>query len=318
MIERIANIAGACLAEAARGETGFDPAIAFARDITPAGRLPGPVSAGGKCRLLPCLDGWLAVSLARAEDVDAVPAWLGIEPDADVWSDVAGALAQRSCGDALDRAILLHLPVARVGEAVSLPNSALRAGPARGGGRVIDFSALWAGPYCGALLAEAGWEVIRIESPSRPDPTAATMPDLDRRLNGRKRRVRLPVDKALGLIAEADMIITSGRPHALARLGLSEAALAEINPGLLWIAITAHGWRGPGAMRVGFGDDCAAAGGLVEWADGVPLFIGDALADPLTGIMAATLAIEAAAAGQTGVLDVPLAGVAAHFAQAVR
>src|SRR3546814_9227938 len=98
------------------------------------------------------------------------------------------------------------------------------------------------------------------------------------------------------MVAEARVLITSGRPHALARLGLDEARVFNANPALLWIAITAHGWSGEAALRVGFGDDCAAAGGLVSWDEDDPRFIGDALADPLTGLFAATLALEALAA----------------------
>ena len=119
------------------------------------------------------------------------------------------------------------------------------------------------------------------------------------------------------MIGEARVLITSARPHALARLGLDEARLFQINPDLLWIAITAHGWSGDAAMRVGFGDDCAAAGGLVRWDDGAPRFLGDALADPLTGMTAATFALEALAKGKGGLLDVSLARTAATFAKAM-
>ena len=51
-----------------------------------------------------------------------------------------------------------------------------------------------------------------------------------------------------------------------------------LNPDLLWIAITGHGWAGAAGLRIGFGDDCAAAGGLVEWHNDIPRFMGDALA----------------------------------------
>jgi crotonobetainyl-CoA:carnitine CoA-transferase CaiB-like acyl-CoA transferase len=97
---------------------------------------------------------------------------------------------------------------------------------------------------------------------------------------------------------------------------LTPEALFARNPALLWIAITAHGFTGPDAMRVGFGDDCAAAGGLIGWIDGQPHFLGDALADPLTGLHAARLALECLAEGQGGLLDVALAPTAARFAMA--
>ena len=183
----------------------------------------------------------------------------------------------------------------------------------------LDLSALWAGPYCGGLLAEAGHRVIKIESPDRPDPTAHHTPGLDVRINGRKERLSLALNgpELLSMIDGARVMITSARPHALARLGLDEERVFARNPNLLWIAITAHGWRGDAAMRVGFGDDCAAAGSLLRWEDDRPLFIGDALADPLTGIMAATLAMEALEGQKAGLLDIALARTAATFARKI-
>ena len=63
-------------------------------------------------------------------------------------------------------------------------------------GIVLDLSALWAGPYCGALLAAAGHAVVKVESEGRPDPTRLHTPQLDARLNGNKRRVSAEIDGA--------------------------------------------------------------------------------------------------------------------------
>jgi crotonobetainyl-CoA:carnitine CoA-transferase CaiB-like acyl-CoA transferase len=144
-------------------------------------------------------------------------------------------------------------------------------------------------------------------------------PELDHRLNGCKQKTTLALtDPAiLHLIDRASVLITSGRPHALARAGLEPEQLFARNPGLLWVAITAHGAIGDQAMRVGFGDDCAAAGGLLEWEDGKPSFMGDALADPCCGLIAAIAALESVAEGQAGMLDVSLAGCAAWVADAM-
>ncbi len=70
----------------------------------------GPVSCGGSCHLLPCADGWLAVSLPRDEDMELVPAWLGLEPDGGkgtltppaAWQAVGRALAGRSAAEVSD------------------------------------------------------------------------------------------------------------------------------------------------------------------------------------------------------------------------
>lgn len=311
--------AGARLVTAARGRIAFDPRRALSRHDDLALGEPGIWSPNRHCRLIACRDGWIAVSLARAEDRDMIPAWTGAGFDDDPWEAVIANAAGRDTAEMVANSTMLHLPVARVGEAEPPPLQQLCGGGKRDG-PVIDLSALWAGPYCGGLLAEAGFDVVKIDNPERPDPTSVHTPHLDACLNGRKRRLTMEFEseKLSERIAAARILITAARPHALARLGLDEERLFAINPGLLWIAITAHGWRGEAAMRVGFGDDCAAAGGLIGLEGEEPRFMGDALADPLTGLTAATLALEAVEAGRCGLLDVPLAGTAATFAGALR
>lgn len=307
--------AGDRLVTASNGRIAFDPRRALSRRDDLSLGEPGLWSPNRHCRLVPCRDGWMAVSLARDDDRDLVPAWTGAGFGDEPWEALIAAAARRTAAEMVAAGAELHLPVAIVGEAQPLATPTLT--PAKpGDGVVLDLSALWAGPYCGALLAEAGHAVLKVESPSRPDPTPLHTPKLDARLNGGKQRLRMALDapELLSMIGMARVLITSARPHALARQGFDEARLFALNPGLLWVAITAHGWTGEAAMRVGFGDDCAAAGGLVHWEDGVPRFIGDALADPLTGMMAATLALDALTAGHSGLLDVSLARTAASFA----
>lgn len=307
--------AGRRLVAASDGRIAFDPRRALSRgDDLPLGE-PGLWSPNRHCRLVACRDAWIAVSLARSDDRALIPAWTGARFDDDPWDAVETSAANRASADMVGAGVALHLPVSRVGEAAPLDPPQLE-GRNPVDGPVVDLSALWAGPYCGGLLAEAGLAVEKIEDPGRPDPTPAHMPNLDARLNGGKQRFTLPLasDAVLDRIAAARVLITSARPHALARLGLDEERLFALNPGLLWIAITAHGWHGDAGWRVGFGDDCAAAGGLVGWEYDTPCFLGDALADPLTGLTAATLALEALAAGRSGLLDVSLARTAAHFA----
>ncbi|MBB6253363.1 CoA transferase [Nitrospirillum iridis] len=295
----------------------IEPDQLLRRDVCLGLGLPGRWSPNRRCRLVATRDGWLAVNLARAADVDTVPAWLETVPDMDPWTAVDSVLPTRATTDLLARAILLHLPVTRVGEAMADWPVLRHARPrAAGTFKVVDLSALWAGPLAGGLLAAAGADVVKVESSARPDPTSQRTPVLDRWLNGGKRRVHLALaSRAVqGLIDEADVLITAGRPHALARAGLTPERLFSANPGLLWIAITAHGWMGDAGLRVGFGDDCAAAGGLLGWDDGAPRFLGDALADPCTGLIAAVVALEARRAGQGGLLDVSLGGSAAWIA----
>lgn len=312
------SAAGDRLVAASHGRIAFDARRALSRrDDLKLGEA-GSVSPNGHCRLIRCRGSWIAVSLARPEDRELVAAWTGAGFNDEPWHAVETSAAGRTASEMVDSGTQLHLPVSSVSEAAPLAPPSLAEG-AWGEGVVLDLSALWAGPYCGGLLAEAGHEVIKVESEARPDPTSLHTPKLDARLNGCKQLLRLPLDSSelLSRIAEARVLITSARPHALARLGLSPDRLFAINPGLLWVAITSHGWYGDAAMRVGFGDDSAAAGGLVGWSDGEPHFLGDALADPLTGLTAATLALEAMDQGRSGLLDVALARTAASFREAL-
>lgn len=287
---------------------GLTPVELLARDAPGGLAEPGLTSANRHCHLLRCADGWLALNLAREDDRDLIPALC------EGGADLADYAAAQPAAALLARAIELQLPAALPGE--SLPQPLVEPVIARVPGLVVDLSALWAGPLCAGLLARAGARVVRIESLGRPDPTAQGSPRLDSLLNGGKER--LPLDLRTGegraalrdLLARAEVLVTSARPAALARLGLEP----ERFPHLSWAAITAHGWTGAGAQRVGFGDDCAVAGGLLRRENGEPRFLGDALADPLTGLEAA----RAVLAGQRGLIDLAMARVAASYAQILK
>ena len=174
---------------------------------------------------------------------------------------------------------------------------------------------------CGAILAAMGATVSKIESTRRPDPTRISTPEFFQRLNSAKRGIGLDLSaedgqSALRLaMSTADVVITSARPRAFAGLGLDPDQIFGLNPGLVWVAITGYGWTGDAALRVAFGDDAAAAGGLVRWtAGGAPRFLGDALADPVTGLVAALGALRGLEAGGGVLVDVSLGRSAAGAA----
>jgi hypothetical protein len=285
---------------------------------------PGRISANRACHLFRAADDWLAANLARDEDRDLVSAWLREEVAGDVWPALERAAPSRTADDLLADAIMLGLPVSRVSEAVPGAAPRLRLGAsaaARSALRVVDLSALWAGPMCGAILAAMGAEVLKIEATTRPDPTRATMPAFFERLNGRKSELSLDFATPSGraqlwnAFSTANIVITSARPRAFAGLGLTPDAVFAANPSLVWVAITGHGWSGAAGERVAFGDDAAAAGGLVRWTDGgEPRFLGDALADPVTGLSAAIGALEGLLEGGGCLIDVAMARCAANAA----
>ena len=92
------------------------------------------------------------------------------------------------------------------------------------------------------------------------------------------------------------------------RLGVDPGRLAA--DGVSWLSVTGHGRTGPAAERIGFGDDAAVAGGLVVDGD-PPMFVADAVADPIAGLAGATLAADMLATTRASVVDLPLSRAAA-------
>jgi hypothetical protein len=287
---------------------------------------PGLRSPNRSCRLVRAADGWIAVNLPRESDLELVSAWLGRELKDDPWTEIVRDAGHRCGRDWVEGARVLGLPVGRVGEVhAARPDAQLHSlatGGRRGGGiKVIDFTSMWAGPLCSGLLAAAGADVLKVESRTRPDVLRRASPALFDRLNAGKahRSIDLadPADLAwLGeAMAEADVVVTSARPRAFDQLSLTPKAMFARRPGLTWVAISGYGWMGADADRVAFGDDAAAAGGLVHWtSEGEPHFLGDALADPLTGLAAAAGALDALQRGGGFLVDAALAVTAAGVA----
>lgn len=283
-------------------------------------RRQGSTSCGGATRLLPTRDGWIAVALPRESDVELVPALVGAAvAHGDHWSAVERWAGARAGEETEERAALLGLAASVVGGSgaeVAVRGRGRRPPdePAPRAPRVVDLTALWAGPLCTDLLRRLGGEVVKVEATARPDGARSGVPGFHDLLNHGKRSVALdlgaPEGRRVlhGLVAAADVVVTSARARAVAQFGLDPDAFLAGGDDRVWVAITGHGWS---VDRIGFGDDAAAAAGLVAWGDdGRPRFAGDAIADPLAGVLAARLADRAWRAGGRWFLDVPLAGAA--------
>jgi hypothetical protein len=289
-------------------------------------KAPGVWSPNRSCRLVAAADGWIAVNMARPDDADLIPAWVGRPIGSHLWPAIQRAARRRPWRRLVSRARLVGLPIAGLGELGPRRRGAKLyrrgAGDRRGGPlKVLDLSSLWAGPLCGSILAMAGASVMKLESRTRPDALWDSSPEFFSRLNGAKTLAAFDitrpndVDWLRGKIVEADVLITSARPRAFLQAGLEPDRLFAANPRLVWVAVTGYGWRGQGSGRVAFGDDAAVAGGLVRWTPlGRPRFLGDALADPLTGLAAAAGALRALAEGGGFLVDASLAGCAAEAA----
>jgi crotonobetainyl-CoA:carnitine CoA-transferase CaiB-like acyl-CoA transferase len=190
------------------------------------------------------------------------------------------------------------------------------APPLRGPPLVVDFSSLWAGPLCARLLAARGARVVKVESRSRPDGARFGPAPFFDRMQAHAQCVAVDFGTDAGrralhaLVARADVVIEASRPRALPQLGIDAARVLEAHT-RVWVSITGYG---RGSDRVAFGDDAAAAGGLVAGDGAGPVFVADAVADPLTGVAAAAAAVECLAHGGRWMVDAPLARVAAHVA----
>ncbi len=277
------------------------------------------------------VDGWLAVSLARDDDIDAVPAWLELDRATPDVSTAVAAVAARNTLEYLEtRGVLLGLPVAALSTAEPSVATGLPvvAAPYGAGSRndrpplVVDLSSLWAGPLCSHLLQRYGAHVIKVESKHRPDAGRAGSPEFFDLLNGGKQSVVLDLRTDAGrgalrrLLVAADVVVEASRPRALEQLGVIADELMRDEGGPnVWISITGHGRDGDAAQRVAFGDDAAVAGGLVVYDELGPCFCADAIADPLSGMVAAAATIDLLQRGRDRwLVDVAMANVAHHFA----
>ncbi|MBJ7500102.1 MAG: CoA transferase [Sphingopyxis sp.] len=142
--------------------------------------------------------------------------------------------------------------------------------------RVLDFGRYIAGPYCAALLADYGADVIRIEAPGGNDDryTVPVAEDgsgaMFMQMNRAKRCLALKPGSAEGreivcrLVETADVVIANLPHDALVKLGLDYDSLAAINPRVILATASAFGSEGPLASRVGFDAVGQAMSGTVH------------------------------------------------------
>ena len=281
----------------------------------------GAVAANGLCRLLECQDGWIALNLARDDDWSLIPAWLEDSQVELTWNGIARSVVRHSAAVLCERGRLMGLAISRPNEEVAsttnvkfLPCGQLRTNKRP---RVLDLSALWAGPLAAHILRQTGMQVTKWESHSRPDQLWRSFPQLFHQLNRGKLRAGADLRTSDGrqslyrTLASADIVIDSSRPRAMQQLGIDVLAFAEQH-NLLWVSITAYGRETPCDHWVGFGDDVAVAAGAFDEQDGQLGFIADAVADPVTGLRAAQVALEHVERGVCGLLDVSMYGATVH------
>jgi formyl-CoA transferase len=188
--------------------------------------------------------------------------------------------------------------------------------------RVLDLTRVLAGPWATQLLADLGADVVKVERPLTGDDTRAWGPPYLKDADGRdtseaayylsanrgKRSVTIDIAKPAGqalvrkLAQKSDIVVENYKDGQLAKYGLDYAALAALNPRLVYCSITGFGQDGPHSDRPGYDFIIQGMGGFMsitgerdDLPGGGPQKAGVAVSDLMTG-MYATVAILAAVA----------------------
>jgi crotonobetainyl-CoA:carnitine CoA-transferase CaiB-like acyl-CoA transferase len=183
--------------------------------------------------------------------------------------------------------------------------------------KVVELAQIMAGPTCGMLLADMGADVIKVEKlPGGDDTRSYTEPSIAGEsaafmmLNRNKRGIAVNLKTPGGLqvvkrlLAGADVVTENYRKGTLEKLGLGYEVLEELNPRLIYCAISGYGRSGPYADKGGFDLIAQGFAGIMSITGepgGPPAKSGTSIADINAGILAA-LGILAAviARGKTG------------------
>lgn len=195
--------------------------------------------------------------------------------------------------------------------------------------KVLEQGTFITGPAAGMLLADLGAEVIKIEQPGTGDPFRAFRGGLYsphfQTYNRNKKSITLNTknseDAAVfdELVRDADVYIQNFRPGAAERLGAGWERLHQLNPRLVYCAISGFGQDGPASGRPAYDTVAQAASAylnlLINPAN--PRVVGPALADAMTGFYAAYGVMGALIErGRTGVgrrVEVSMLEAMCHF-----
>jgi crotonobetainyl-CoA:carnitine CoA-transferase CaiB-like acyl-CoA transferase len=167
--------------------------------------------------------------------------------------------------------------------------------------RVWDFSRMLAGPFCTALLADLGADVIKVETPEGGDdarhlaPRRGDQSSYFMLINRGKRSITINLKAPEGLrIAQdlarcSDVVVENFKPGVAGRLGIGYAALSVINPRLVYASISGFGQEGPLSHRPAYDIIAQAMGGIMSVNGSIgapPTRVGESLGDLCAGLYA--------------------------------
>ncbi len=181
--------------------------------------------------------------------------------------------------------------------------------------RVLELARILAGPWAGQVLADLGADVIKVERKDAGDDTRTWGPPFVEAAAGGhlgaayyhstnrgKRSIALDFEEARGqrivrkLAARSDILIENFKVGGLRKYGLDYAALAQVNPRLIYCSITGFGQHGPYAHRPGYDFVIQGMGGFMDITGevgGEPMKAGLAYSDVLTGVYSAVAILAA-------------------------
>ena len=172
------------------------------------------------------------------------------------------------------------------------------------GVKIVDLTSVVFGPLATQMLGDLGADVIKVEGPEG-DLLRQVQPSRNKLMgaaflgtNRNKRSVVLDLktqsgrDRLRKLLSDADVMISSIRPAALARLSLDPQTLRHENPNLITVSVTGFGQDGPYAAKPAFDDSVQSVSGLASLATlrdpkAPPAYAPTILADKLGGVTAA-------------------------------
>ena len=164
---------------------------------------------------------------------------------------------------------------------------------------VLDLTRVLAGPYCGALLADMGATVIKLENPKGGDDSRSMGPfvndnsvyyaNFNRSKYGCTLNLKAPEGKAmfLEMVKKADVVLENYRPGTMEKLGVGYDVLKEVNPAIVYGACSGFGHTGPYSKRAGYDIIGQAMGGMMSttgWPGGQPTRVGTPIGDVLGGL----------------------------------
>ncbi len=169
------------------------------------------------------------------------------------------------------------------------------------GVKVLDFTAVMAGPYCTLMLADMGADVIKIETFPEGDGSRRFEPKVNDEsycfavLNRNKKSVALDMKQAQGreifmrLAAATDIMVENYRPGVTKKLGIDYEPVKKINPGIIYASISGFGQTGPYSKKGGFDIIAQGLSGIMRMTgepDGRPAKVGIAMNDIAAGATA--------------------------------